>query len=198
MSSSLGVALFTKTQQKVLALLYGNPGRSFYTNEIVRWADMGRGTVRRELEKLAVVGLLQVLHEGNLRYYQANADSPIYEELLGIVRKIFGIADVIREALEPVSSQFDLAFVYGSVANGEDTAASDIDLLLVSDSLAFSEVMALLNEAEQTLKRPINPSIYSMGQLRDKLADNNAFVVKLMEQPKMWIKGDKDVLGQSG
>lgn len=197
MSSSLGVALFTKTQQKVLALLYGNPGRSFYTNEIVRWADMGRGTVRRELEKLAVVGLLQVLHEGNLRYYQANADSPIYEELLGIVRKTFGIADVIREALEPVSSQFDLAFVYGSVAKGEDTAASDIDLLLVSDSLAFGEVMALLNEAEQTLKRPINPSIYNMGQLRDKLADNNAFVVKLMEQPKIWIKGDKDVLGQS-
>ena len=198
MSSSLGDALFTKTQQKVLALLYGNPGQSFYTNEIVRWADMGRGTVRRELEKLTAVGLLQVRREGNQHHYRANEANPIYEELLGIVRKTFGIADVIREALEPVAGQFELAFIYGSVAKGEDSAASDIDLLLVSNSLAFSDVMALLSNAEPGLRRQINPSIYSKEQLHEKLAQNNAFVGKVMAQPKIWIKGNQDDLGQFG
>ena len=105
---SIGDALFTKTQQRVLGLLYGKPDKSFYTNEIMRWADMGRGTIRRELDRLVSAGLLSATRLGNQNHYQANQDNPVYTELLGIVKKTFGVADVIRLALKPLESQIEL------------------------------------------------------------------------------------------
>ena len=191
-TTSIGDALFTKTQQRVLGLLYGKPQQRFYTNEIVRMANMGRGTVRRELDKLVSAGLLLMTREGNQHYYRANLDNPVYNELVDIVRKTFGIADVIREALLPVYDQIDLAFIYGSIAKKEDMASSDIDLLVVTDSLAFADLMTMLAAAEQSLARPVNPSIYTAEQIKNKLEQKNAFLTRLMEQPKIWVKGDND------
>ena len=98
-SITMADALFTKTQQRVLGLLYGKPDESFYTNEIVRWADMGRGTIRRELDRLVLAGILRRTQEGNQHHYQANPGCPIYKELIGIVKKTFGIVDVLKQAL---------------------------------------------------------------------------------------------------
>ena len=197
-ATTIGDALFTKTQQRVLGLLYGKPEQSFYTNEIVRWADMGRGTIIRELQRLVSAGLLVVTREGNQHHYRANPDNPIYQELLGIVRKSFGFADVIQAELVPVNEQIDLAFIYGSIARGEDTASSDSDLLVVSDSLAYADLMAVLADAEKSLGRPINPSIYTVEQIRNKLELKNSFLTRLMEQPKLWVKGGEDDIGESG
>lgn len=197
-ATTIGDALFTKTQQRVLGLLYGNPSRSFYTNEIMRRAQMGRGTVRRELERLVAAGLLVVRQEGNQHHYQANPDNPVYDELLGIVRKTFGIADVIRSVLAPVDEQIDLAFIYGSIAKSEETATSDIDLMVITDSLAYADLMTLLIEAEQSLGRPINPSIYSQSQINDKLKKKSAFISRVMEQPKIWVKGGDNEPGTTG
>lgn len=191
-TTTIGDALFTKTQQRVLGLLYGKPEKSFYTNEIVRWADMGRGTIRRELERLVSSGLLVVTREGNQHHYRANPDNPVYPELLGLVRKTFGIADVIRAGLAPVSKHIALAFIYGSIARKEETADSDIDLLVITDSLAYTDLVAVLSEAEQSLGRPVNPSIYTAEQIKDKLVQKNAFLTRVMEQPKLWVKGDED------
>ena len=188
-ATAIGDALFTKTQQKVLGLLYGRPEQSFYTNEIVRWADMGRGTIRRELDRLVASGLLVVTREGNQHHYRANLNNPVYQELSGIVRKTFGMSDVIRSVLAPVDEQIDLAFIYGSIARGEDTASSDIDLLVITESLAYADLMSVLTDAEQSLGRSINPSIYTVAQIKDKLAQKNAFLTRLMEQPKIWVKG---------
>lgn len=188
--TNMGDALFTKTQQRVLSLLFGKPDQSFYTNEIIRWADMGKGTITRELEKLESVGLIEMVRTGNQNHYQANPSSPIYEELLGIVRKSFGLVDVIKNALHTVNSQIELSFVYGSIAKGEESASSDIDLLVVTESLAYADMMNVLKEAEEILGRPINPSIYTKEQIQDKLKQKNAFLNKVMEQPKLWVKGD--------
>ncbi len=196
--SALGDALFTKTQQRVLGLLYGKPDKSFYTNEIVRWADMGRGTIRRELDRLVSAGLLVSSRIGNQLHYQANPDNSIYNELLAIVRKTFGIADVIRSALLTVDEQLDLAFIYGSVAKGEDTASSDIDLLVITDTLGYTDLMSALTDAEKLLGRPINPSIYTMEQIENKLEQKNAFLTRVMELPKLWIKGRDDDIGKVG
>jgi predicted nucleotidyltransferase len=193
--TAIGDALFTKTQQRVLSLLYGKPDKSFYTNEIVRRADMGRGTISRELVRLVSAGLLVVSRVGNQRHYRANPDNPVYNELVGIVRKTFGIADVIRAVLVPVDDQIDWAFVYGSIAKGEDTASSDIDLLVATESLAYADLMKVLTSAEQLLDRPVNPSIYTIEQIKNKLHDKNAFLSRLMEQPKLWVKGSKDDIG---
>ena len=194
LSISIGDALFTKTQQRVLGLLYVKPDKRFYTNQIVRWADMGRGTIRRELERLVSAGLLVLSREGNQHYYRANPDNPIYSELVVIVRKTFGIADVIRTAMVPVDDQIDCAFVYGSISKGEDSASSDIDLLVVTESLAYTDLMTVLADAEQLLARQINPSIYNAEQIKRKLQEKNAFLTRIMEQPKLWIKGDEDVI----
>jgi predicted nucleotidyltransferase len=194
-ATAIGDALFTKTQQRVLGLLYGKPDRSFYTNEIVRWADMGRGTISRELSRLVSAGLLVASREGNQHHYRANPDNPVYSELVGIVRKTFGIADVIRAVLAQVDDQVNWAFVYGSIAKGEDTASSDIDLLVATESLAYADLMKILADAEQLLDRPINPSIYTIEQIKDKVHEKNAFLSRVMEQPKLWVKGSEDDIG---
>jgi len=192
MTNTIGDALFTKTQQRVLGLLYGQPGRSFYANEIVRNADMGRGTVRRELERLAAAGLLAVSREGNQQHYRANAQCPVYQEMIGIVRKTFGIVDVLRTALNPVYEQVDLAFIYGSIAKGVETSGSDIDLFIAADTLEYGDVMGLLTDREEILGRSVNPSIYSIKQIRKKVKEKNAFIVRILKQPKLWLKGSED------
>jgi predicted nucleotidyltransferase len=195
---SIGDALFTKTQQKVLGLLFGKPDKSFYTNEIMRSVSMGRGTVSRELDRLVGAGLLTATREGNQNHYQANSNSPVFNELVGIVRKTFGVADAIRQALQPLDEQITLAFIYGSIAKGTDTKASDIDLMLVGKELSYGEVVEALLPLEESLQRSINPTIYEKADFVAKLNANNSFVVRVMEQPKIPIKGDERVIGETG
>ena len=187
-SSSIGDALFTKTQQRVLGLLYGKPEQSFYLNEIVRLADMGKGAVSRELAKLTKAGLLTVMRQGNQSHYQANADNPIFDELKVIVQKTFGVVDVLKTALATLLPGLELAFIYGSIAKGSEHANSDIDVLLVGDGLSYGEVMTLLDNAEQALGRTINPTLYSPLDFAMRVKAKQSFITRLMEQPKLWLK----------
>lgn len=192
LSTTIGDVLFTKTQQRVLGLLFGKPDKSFYLNEIVRWADMGRGTIRRELERLLSAGLLTVNYEGNQHHYQANPDSPVYSELLSIVRKTFGVADVIRDALKPFDEQIRYAFVYGSIAKSTDAKTSDIDLMLVGEELVYGDVIDALMPLEESLKRTINPTIYNLSEFKARLVQDSSFLKRVLEQPKLWLKGGED------
>jgi predicted nucleotidyltransferase len=197
-SNTIGNVLFTKTQQKVLGLLYGQPYKSFYLNEIVRLSDIGRGTIKRELERMTASGIVIQKRIGNQNHYQANDSCPVYQELLGIVRKTFGIADVIKTALTPIFERIIFAYIYGSIAKSEDSSKSDIDLLVISDKLTYSEVMERLIEVEGSLGRVVNPTIYDLNQIKQKLKQDNAFVARIIEQPKIWIKEDQDVFDQFG
>ncbi len=192
MSSSLGDVLFTKTQQRELGLLFSNPEQTFYLNEVVRLAGVGKGSVNRELDKMLAVGLLSKTRIGNQNHFQANKQCPIYDELSGIVRKTFGIVDIIHQALYSLEDKIDVAFVYGSIAKGEDNAKSDIDLMVVSELLSYSDVMNELISVEQSLGRPVNPSIYTEKQIKDKLKAKNSFISRVMKQDKLWIKGSQD------
>ena len=195
--TSIGDALFTKTQQRVLGLLYGTPDKSFYTNEIMRWADMGRGTIRRELDRLVSAGILSVTPEGNQNHYQAKQDNPVYEELLGIVRKTFGVADAIRQALKLLNGHIQLAFVYGSVAKNADTKSSDIDLMLIGENLHYGDVIDVLIPLEESLNRSINPTIFTPEEFASRLDQESSFLVRVMEQPKLVIKGVIDDIRES-
>ena len=190
----LSEALFTKTQRKLLGLLYGHPDRSYYANEIVRHANSGIGAVQRELERLTTVGVLVVEPVGNQRHYRANRNSPIYAELRGIALKTFGVTDVLLEALVPLAKKIRLAFIYGSLAKGTDTAASDIDLMVVSDSLTYAEVFGALEPATVTLGRTVNPSVYTQKELARRVKEGNAFVKRVLAQPKLWLIGGDDDL----
>lgn len=194
--TSLGNALFTQTQQKVLGLLYGRPDQSYFTNEIVRYATLGKGTVLRELERLVSAGVLQLTSKGNQNHYQANPKCPIYEELLGIVRKTVGVSDVIATALAPIQPRIETAFIYGSIAKGEATASSDVDLMLVGDDLAYGDIMTLLAPAEAKLARTINPTLYTRQDFQTKLAKGNHFLQRVLEQTRITLWGE-DVVAAS-
>ena len=197
-ATSIGDALFTKTQQKVLGLLFGKPDKSFYTNEIMRWAAMGRGTVSRELERLVEAGLISITKEGNQNHYQADHTSPIYNELVSIVKKSFGIADEIKLRLKALDESIELAFIYGSISKGSETKSSDIDLMLIGKDLSYSLIMEALMPLEESLQRSINPTIYEMKDFIAKLKEGNSFVTRVMDQSKIMIKGNEDGIREFG
>lgn len=190
--SSVANALFPKVRQRVLAVLFGTPDRSFYTNEVIGLAQSGAGAVQRELADLAGAGLLTVRRQGNQKHFQANAASPVFAELRGLVLKTIGLADVLRVALAPLAPQIELAFVFGSIAKQQDTAASDVDLLVVSDTLGYGDVFGALERASQTLGRTINPALYTAADFRDRLQGDNAFINRVMQQPKIWLIGQEE------
>lgn len=190
--SSTADALFPKVRQRVLAVLFGTPGRSFYTNEVIGLAQSGAGAVQRELADLAGAGLLTVHKLGNQKHFQANAASPVFAELRGLVLKTMGLADVLRAALAPLAPQIEQAFVFGSIAKQQDTAASDVDLLVVSDTLGYGDVFGALEGASQTLGRTINPALYTAADFRARLQGDNAFINRVMQQPKIWLIGQEE------
>ena len=192
--TSAADALFPAVRQRVLAVLFAAPDRSFYTNEVIGLAQSGAGAVQRELASLLAAGLVTVRDQGNQKHYQANAASPVFAELRGLVLKTVGLADVLRAALAPLEDQVAAAFVYGSVARREDTAASDVDVLIVSDALGYAEVFGALESAAQTLGRTINPTLYTRAELARRRAQDNAFVTRVLDQPRIWLMGDEEVL----
>ena len=191
-TSGLSDALFSKTQRQVLTLLFGNPDKSFYVKEIVRYAGVGVGSVQRELEKLSRVRLLTIEQIGNQKHYKANRKSPIFEELRGIVQKTFGLADVLRKTLDEFRDSVEIAFVYGSIAKGTDKANSDVDVMIISDQLSYSEMLAVVAPLEANIGRPVNPTIYTTKEFKDKIQSDNSFVTRVITQQKIYLIGSED------
>lgn len=184
-----GSTLFTETQQRVLGLLYGQPERSFYTKEILRSTGMGVGTVKRELERMKRAGILTLRKSGNQHHYQANPECPIYPELIGIVKKTFGLVNVLRQALAPLANSIEWAFVFGSVASGKETAHSDIDLMIIGD-VDFTEIVSSLYPAQEVLGREINPKIFGKGEWSRLLNKKDSFVKEVINKPRMDVIGE--------
>ena len=195
-SPAIGIAdaLFSKGRQRVLGVLFGNPGRSFYANEVIALAGSGTGAVQRELIRLEATGLVTATRVGKQKHYQANPAAPVFEELRGLVLKTSGLADVLRVALAPLIGQIGAAFVYGSVAKKQDTAKSDIDLMVVSDSLTYADIFAALEDSTNRLGRKVNPTVYPPQELAKRRKQGNAFVTRVLAQPKIWlIGGERDI-----
>ncbi len=186
---SLADALLTKTQQRVLRVLFGQPDRSFYASELIRNAGTGSGAAQRELARLEASGLIVASRVGNQKHYQANAASPLFTELRNIVLKTIGLAEPLRDALAPLSRDIRVAFVYGSVAKAEDRAASDIDLMIVSDRLSYGDVFGALDKVSRTLGRHVNPTMYSTADFLKRARNENAFVARVLDGPKVWVIG---------
>ena len=187
-------ALFSKTQQRVLALLYGQPERSFYATEMINLAGGGSGAIQRELSRLARSGLVTVTSIGSQRHFQANPDAPIYTELCSIVRKTVGLVGPLRAALQHLSKHIELAFVFGSVARKTDSAASDIDLMIVSDTLVYADVFPAIEELSDKLGRQIQPTLYSNDELARRISSDNSFIKRVLKQSKIWIIGNESGL----
>jgi predicted nucleotidyltransferase len=191
---SLADALFTKTQQRVLRVLFGQPDRSFYASELIRDAGTGSGAAQRELARLEESGLIVARRIGNQKHYQANAKSPLFAELRNIVLKTVGLAEPLRDALKPVASNIRVAFVYGSVAKAADQAASDIDLMVVSDNLSYADVFGALDKVSRALGRNVNPTVYSAAEFSKRAKNENAFITRVLQGPKVWVIGTENDL----
>ena len=178
-------------QQRVLAVLFGNHARSFYANELIALVCSGSGAVQRELAQLEAAALVTVRRIGNQKHYQANASAPIFKELLGLVLKTSGLVDVLRAALAPLGANIDQAFVYGSVAKGRDTANSDIGLVVIGEKIAYADLLPVLEPASTRLQRTVKPTLYSRMEFDLQFRDGNAFVKRLLTQPKLWVIGEE-------
>ncbi|MES2831479.1 MAG: nucleotidyltransferase domain-containing protein [Pseudomonadota bacterium] len=186
--------LFTKTQQRVLSILFGQAQRSFYAREIIGLAASGSGAVQRELTQLELCGLLTVKRIGNQKHYQANAAAPIFAELRAIILKTFGVADVLRDALQPLWPDMDLAFVYGSLAKGTEHAGSDVDLMVIGTLPSNAALLDLLAPAQTQLGRAVNPTVYTPDEFAHRVREGKSFITRVLDQPKIFVKGsDHDI-----
>lgn len=169
-------------------MLYGHTDQSFYLREIARAAGAGLGAVQRELKHLSDSGILRRTVRGNQVHYQANSECPIFEELKNLVIKTAGMGDVLRAALAPLADRIEIALVYGSFARGEEQRGSDVDLLIVGD-VTFSEVTSALGEAQDTLGREINPTVYPPREFQSKLREGHHFLTSVSKEPRILLIG---------
>lgn len=194
-ASAAADVLFTPVQQRVLGLLFGQPDRRFQSAELIRLAGAGTGAVHRLITRLASSGLVRAESVGNQKFYQANPDSPLFSELCGLVQKTVGLAGPLRAALAPLAGGIEAAFVYGSMARGTEQAASDIDLMVITDELDYAALYAALSEAEAALSRPINPNLLSRAEWQRKRTESDSFVARIAAQPRIFVIGSEDGLG---
>jgi predicted nucleotidyltransferase len=190
----IGGAIFGTTRQAVLRTLFGRPERRFYQRQLIRMLGAGTGAVQRELATLVEAGIVTRTVEGRQTYFQANPDSPVFAELRALIRKTFGVVEILRNALQPLTGSIRLAFIYGSVATGSEKAGSDIDLLVVGEMISLDDVVSALSEAQQLTGREVNPSVYLSAEFRRKLTEGQHFLVRVIRGPKLFLIGSEGEL----
>jgi predicted nucleotidyltransferase len=194
MHQSLPSLLFPEYRRRVLGLLLLRPDEALHGREIARRAGLPAGTITRELTKLAEVGLLKREKRGNQQVYSADTASPIFAELASILRKTSGLADVLVQALAPAAPKLRLAFVFGSVARGQETAGSDVDLMLVGD-IGFREAVELLYPTQAVLGREVNAKVFAPEEFAAKSAIE-PFLINVLAKPKIFLIGNAHDLAE--
>jgi len=187
--------LFGAYRRRVLGLLLLHPEQSFHVREIMRLTGVPAGSLHRELTALTAAGLLTRRVSGSQVCYQADRTCPLFDELAGIFRKTTGLADVLREALEPLGESVRSAFVFGSVAQGKERGTSDVDLMVLG-SVSFGRVVEALMPAGEKLRREINPVVMTPEAFRAKLKTRDRFASRVAREPKVLLKGDVGELGE--
>ncbi|MCI0685268.1 MAG: nucleotidyltransferase domain-containing protein [Gemmataceae bacterium] len=181
-------ALFGKSRQAVLAVMFGQVDEWLYLREVARKAGCGLGAVQRELAQLTAAGILSRQARGRQVFFRANRACPIFAELRSLVVKTVGVVDVLKAALEQLAGDIRSAFVFGSWARGEQHAKSDVDVLIAGD-VAFGDVVAALRPVQDTLGRDVNPVVYSPGEVRRKLSQGHHFLQTVWDEPKLLVIG---------
>ena len=191
----LGSLLFGEYRQRALGLLLLNPDASFHVRELARLTGTSAGTLHKELTKLTTGGILQRKQIGNQVHYSANLNCPIFDELASILRKTSGLADVLAKALIDLENKIDVAFVFGSVARGDQQARSDVDMMLIGN-LSFADAVQALHASQAVLQREINPIVYSQDEFNRRIKNNDTFINEVLAKPKLFIIGKENELSQ--
>jgi predicted nucleotidyltransferase len=182
-------ALFPAVRQQVLAATLMHPERWWYLSDLAAHLKRSPSSLQREVARLADAGVLETRQEANRTYYRPNADCPLLPELTGLIVKTVGVADVVRAALSSHAGQIQWAFIYGSMATGEEASESDVDLLVIGD-VKLAEMARSLKTAEKKLGRPVNPSIYPAPEFVAKLRAGQHFIRSVVSGDKLFLVGD--------
>ncbi len=189
-SESLATVLFSKARRAVLGLTLSHSDRAFYLREIVKLTGLGIGQLQRELVQLTTAGIIRRFEQGRHVYFQADQNCPVYDELRGIILKTVGVADELRRALTPLRDCIRVAFIFGSVARGEENSGSDLDVMVIGD-VTLAEVVEAMRDSEAALRRPVNPTVYPVKEFTAKLAARQHFLTKVMTREKLLLIGDE-------
>lgn len=181
--------------RRILALLLLRPEQSFYVREIARLVEVPAGSLHRELKLLAESGLLLREPAGNQVLYRANRDCPVFAELAGFFRKTIGLADVLREALAPLAGEIDLAFIFGSVAQGKERTTSDVDVFVVGPA-SFADIVKTFAQTHVRLGREINPVVMPRKDFQKKYAEGDRFITRVVKEPKLFLIGTTNDIGK--
>jgi predicted nucleotidyltransferase len=189
----LETLLGSRLRAKVLGWLFSHPDERYFVRQLTALVKEDSTNVSRELARLEKTGILVKNTEGKQKYYQANRQSPIFNELHGLILKTVGVADIIKKALEPRIADIKLAFIFGSVAKRAENRFSDIDLLVVGD-ITFGEVVDLISTAEGALSRELNPVVYTLAEFNKRLSENHYFIRDILSEDKIFVVGDDNEL----
>ena len=192
-SDPVGFALFPRSRQAVLGVLYGDPERAYYLRQIIQLAGLGTGQTQRELARLSGAGIIRRFEQGRHVYFKANPACPVYEELRSLVTKTFGAGAVVSHSLRDLADRIRFAFIFGSVALGEDRPESDLDLLVVG-ALSFSELVEAISDAESMLHREIHPTLLSENEFRNRVARKEHFLNSVLGGERVLVIGTEDEL----
>src|SRR5215472_13451483 len=184
-------ALLPKTRQGILAATLVQPEKGWYASELARRLGVPSSSLQRELHDLTEVGILTTHRQGRMVYYQANKDSPLFADLRGLLLKTAGLVDVLAQALKPVAAKVVAAFVYGSIAAGNEQSDSDIDLMVVGQA-SPAEIALPLRRARESLGREINPTVYTPAEFSGKRAANDHFLNQVLDKPKFFVLGNEN------
>jgi len=194
-TDSTGSALFGKSRQAILDLLFSHSDEAFYLRQITRLTGLNLGSVQRGVERLTRVGIINRVSKGREVFFRANPSCPVFSELKGLIIKTSGAIEAIKRALSPLEEKMELAFIYGSTATGTATADSDIDLFIVG-TVTLDEVVLVLSKVEKSLAREINSSIFSEKEFQEKCRRKNHFVRSVMASDLQFLIGSSDELGR--
>src|SRR5688572_2982817 len=187
--------LMPEVRQAVLAATLLQPERWWYAADLARHLRLRPSSLQRELAALTGAGILRTRREGRNVYYQPDPQCPILPELRGLLLKTAGLVDVLRDTLAPLADRIECAFVYGSIARGEERADSDIDLMVIGD-VGLNNLAAELRPAREMLGREVNPRRYRPAEFAKRVAAKDHFLTRVLEQPKLFVIGSGDVLEQ--
>ena len=191
----LAELLSSRARAEIFRLLFSGTGEELHVREIERRSGLNDSTLRQELRKLVRLDLVQSRRDSNRVYYRAKTESPLYPEIRNLVLKTSGLSDVLKSVL--TDKRIRVAFVFGSIARGEEKAGSDVDLMVIGQ-LGLRDLSRLLSGIEEKIGREVNPHVLREEEFRKRIRAKEHFVSSVMETPKIFIIGSERELEAMG
>jgi predicted nucleotidyltransferase len=187
--------MFSPYRRQVLAVLFLRPDEQFHVRQLERMTGVSAGSLHRELKAMAESGLLLREKIGNQVFYRANTGCSIYEELASIFRKTIGLTSLLQDALSDLGDKIEVAFVFGSMASGRQTAGSDLDICVLGE-VSLRDVVTALSPVQETLQREINPVVMTPQKFSDLSDKKDRFATRVLSEPILFVKASEDELAE--